>query len=467
MRTRPDASDCSPVDTAAPARAAPKNGRSPVSTSRAPEPLEEHPPLSPPRRQLRVEPGSDRLPERLGAGDARTATARRSVGRDHRPAGRAWRTPRAGARPAPPDAAVRSGRSRRRRPPRLGRARPRAAEAIASATARSAPGSSIRTPPATLTKTSAAPRATPACRESTATIIASRFGSTPVATLPRHREVGTRDERLDLEQDRPRALERAGNRGPDLTSVRATEELGWIRDADEPDARHLEDAELVRRSEPVLHGPQDTMCVVAVALELKDAVDEVLEHPRPRDRPVLRHVTHEDRRDSLLLGDAKQSAGRLPHLPDRAGSGAELGRVQRLHRVDHAHVRPLALERRADRLELGLGQDLDVLGAPEALGAKLDLRHRLLAGDEQRPAPGPCHVPERREQQASTSRRRARLRRARARPARGRHRAHGRAPARRSRCGRPPRHARLRASRGCEPRRTPAALWRRSRSRGS
>ncbi len=59
---------------------------------------------------------------------------------------------------------------------------PRAAEAIASAIARSAPGSSMRTPPATLTKTSALPSGTPAWRESTATIIASRFGSTPVPT---------------------------------------------------------------------------------------------------------------------------------------------------------------------------------------------------------------------------------------------------------------------------------------------
>ncbi len=61
-------------------------------------------------------------------------------------------------------------------------AAPLAADAIASATGRSAPGSSIRTPPATLTNTSAEPSATPACRESTATIIASRLGSTPVPT---------------------------------------------------------------------------------------------------------------------------------------------------------------------------------------------------------------------------------------------------------------------------------------------
>ena len=37
-----------------------------------------------------------------------------------------------------------------------------------------------------------------------------------------------------------------------------------------------------------------------------------------------------------------------------------------------------------DRLELGLGEDLDVLAAAEPLGAELHLRDRLLAGHEQR-----------------------------------------------------------------------------------
>ncbi len=130
------------------------------------------------------------------------------------------------------------------------------------------------------------------------------------------------------------------------------------------------------------------MRVVAVALELEHAVDEVLEHARAGHRAVLRHVPDEDRRDALLLGDAEQPPGRLPHLCDRAGRRAELGRVERLHRVDHADVGPLLLERRADGLELGLGEDLDLLAAPETVGAELDLRHRLLARDEERPAAG-------------------------------------------------------------------------------
>ena len=72
--------------------------------------------------------------------------------------------------------------------------------------------------------------------------------------------------------------------------------------------------------------------------------------------------------------------------------------VERLHRVDHADAGPLALERRADDVELGLGEDLDRLAAAEPRGAQLHLRDRLLARDEQRP-PLARDRPERREEQ--------------------------------------------------------------------
>ena len=48
------------------------------------------------------------------------------------------------------------------------------------------------------------------------------------------------------------------------------------------------------------------MRVVAVALELEHAVDEMLEHARAGDRAILRHVADEHRRDAELLRDAQQ-----------------------------------------------------------------------------------------------------------------------------------------------------------------
>ena len=93
----------------------------------------------------------------------------------------------------------------------------------------------------------------------------------------------------------------AGDRRADLARLAAAEERRGIGDADEPGRGHLEDGELVRRAEAVLRRAQHAVGVVAVALELEHAVDEVLEHARPGDRAVLRHVADEERRDARLL----------------------------------------------------------------------------------------------------------------------------------------------------------------------
>jgi len=61
------------------------------------------------------------------------------------------------------------------------------------------------------------------------------------------------------------------------------------------------------------------MLVVAVALELEHAVDEVLEHTGAGDRAVLRHVADQDRGDAVLLGHAQQTARGLAHLADGPG----------------------------------------------------------------------------------------------------------------------------------------------------
>src|ERR1051326_1571160 len=126
------------------------------------------------------------------------------------------------------------------------------------------------------------------------------------ADAARHREVGRRDERLDLEQKRPRPLERAGDGSPDLTVDAAAEELGGLRNADEARPGHLEDRQLVRRAEAVLGRPEHAVLVVAVALELQHAVDQVLEHTRAGDGAVLGHVADEEDRDAGFLRHAQQ-----------------------------------------------------------------------------------------------------------------------------------------------------------------
>src|SRR5215210_4624432 len=87
---------------------------------------------------------------------------------------------------------------------------------------------------------------------------------------PRHGQIRRRDERLDLEQDRSRSFQSAGHGGADL-SLRPSEELGRVGDTGEAGGRHLEDSELVRGAEAVLHCAKHAMRAVAVAFELEHA----------------------------------------------------------------------------------------------------------------------------------------------------------------------------------------------------
>ena len=229
-----------------------------------------------------------------------------------------------------------------------------------------------------------APERQPACRPSTATIMASRFGSTPVPTRRGiARSVGETSACISSSSGRVPSSAQA-TAAPISPAVRAAEELRRVGHAEQPGAGHLEHAELVRRAEAVLVAAQDAVLAVAVALELEDAVDEVLEHARPGDRAVLRHMPDEDSRDAGSFATRISRAAASRTCATDPGP-SRLAGVERLHRVDHADVGPLVLERRADDVEIGLGQNLDQSAPPSRVGAQLHLRGRLLAGDEQRP----------------------------------------------------------------------------------
>ena len=56
---------------------------------------------------------------------------------------------------------------------------------------------------------------------------------------------------------------------------------------------HFEYADLIGRSEAVLHGSQDAELVPAVALEIEHGIDHVLDDLGAGDLPILRDVTDE------------------------------------------------------------------------------------------------------------------------------------------------------------------------------
>ena len=95
-------------------------------------------------------------------------------------------------------------------------------------------------------------------------------------------------------------------------------------------------------------------------------------------------MADEEERDTGLLADAEQPRSGLAHLRHRPGRRADLRRVERLDRVDHADVGSLALQRGADGVEVRLREDLDLLRSAEPRRAKLDLGRRFLAGHEER-----------------------------------------------------------------------------------
>ena len=100
---------------------------------------------------------------------------------------------------------------------------------------------------------------------------------------------------------------------------------------------HLEDADLVGRAEPVLRRPQEPQRGVALALEVDDGVDQVLERLRAGDRAVLGDVADEDHRDPVALREIHQPQRRLADLADAPGRAR---RARRRSRSGSSRRRP-------------------------------------------------------------------------------------------------------------------------------
>ena len=166
----------------------------------------------------------------------------------------------------------------------------------------------MRTPPATLTNTSAWPSGMPACRASTATIIASRFGSTPVATRRGiARSVGATSACTSSRIGRvPSSAQATAAPGSPSTVRPKTSDGSGTPTRPAPVISKTPSSFVEPKR--FFDGAQHAMRAVAVALELEDAVDEMLEHARAGDRAVLRHVADEDRRDAASFATRSSRA---------------------------------------------------------------------------------------------------------------------------------------------------------------
>ena len=259
-------------------------------------------------------------------------------------------------------------------------------------------------------------------------------------TAGRRPVAGRRDERLDLDEQRPRPLHRGRDDAPRSRRLVLHEECpGWIGDLGHAALAQLEDADLLGRAEPVLRGPQDAQHARSLAAELEDGIHEVLEGLGAGDRAVLRHVAHEDDGDPLALCQLHEPERRLADLPDAAGRPVELVNGGGLDRVDDDEGGPRRARHLDDparprsRRARAIGGPGDAVEQAEAAGPKADLRGALLPGGVQDGARGPIRPrhPPLPGAGASTCPRRARRRGGRATRAPARR--PGRGPARRSR----------------------------------
>ena len=215
-------------------------------------------------------------------------------------------------------------------------------------------------------------------------------GVQPLGGAPGHGHPGGHDQRLDLGDERPPALQadRAGDPGhpgraggqeqPRRVGQRLQAGLG-----------HLEAADLVGGPEAVLGAADQAQGVVLVALEVEDHVDQVLEGLGAGDGAVLGDLADQEGGDGALLGQPHQLGGDLADLADPAGGAGQLGVGHGLDRVDHHHGRPDLLDQGADGPQVGLGgQQQPRVQGPQPLGPEADLLARLLGADVQHRAVG-------------------------------------------------------------------------------
>ncbi len=206
----------------------------------------------------------------------------------------------------------------------------------------------------------------------------------PQRRAPRHRQARGRHQRLYLDQERPSPLEaRRDNRsrsgGGAFRKIRK-EDLAWIRHLFEAARLHCENTDLVRATEAVLHPSEDPGRVPRISLEGEHGVDEVLERSRAGNRPVLRHVAHQEHRHFEGLRQRQDPRGRLAHLGDRPRRRTKFRDVKRLDRVDHGHARADLAQRPKHCFHLRGSKHEDRLAPQsEPLGAHARLLGRLLA----------------------------------------------------------------------------------------
>lgn len=136
------------------------------------------------------------------------------------------------------------------------------------------------------------------------------------------------------------------------------------------------------RTETILHGADGFEPAIAVALEIKNDVDEVFEDFRAGQSSLFRDVTDDDNSGAGGFRGADDEVAAVGDLGNATGGGGDFGEGEGLNGVDDNEVELAAFDGFRDIISAGGAGELQIVGfGAEANGAELDLASGFLTGD--------------------------------------------------------------------------------------
>src|SRR5207237_2333580 len=180
---------------------------------------------------------------------------------------------------------------------------------------------------------------------------------------------------LQLDEQGPGSLECDVHHVAHLTERAILQERpAWIGDLVHAAVTHLEDADVVGRTEPFFLAPEDAEGVVPLALEIQHRINDVLEHPRAGDGAFLIDMPDEEDRNLAALGQEHELTRALAHLADASRGRGYAAHEHGLDGIDHRHHRPLRLELTDYGVEVVFRQHLQAVALePKSLSPHLEL----------------------------------------------------------------------------------------------
>ena len=221
----------------------------------------------------------------------------------------------------------------------------------------------------------------------------------------RYRKGGLAYERLRLEKHRPRPFHRAADHASGRRrNILLQKHAARIFYRRKPVRSHLEYADFVRCAEAVFDGADQAVLMVAVALEIHDRIDHVLQDARPCDLTVLGDMPDKNRDAPRILREHHQVKCAFAKLRGTSGSPRKVFLIDRLDRIDDEHLRLDLCRLLQNFFEASLAKQKHVgTRHVQALATQLDLHRAFFAAHIEAPYSGGCHGGERGQHQGGLS----------------------------------------------------------------